>query len=100
MWALRLQLFDFTIERISGEDNVADVLSRLIKISQDAEPFDDSFEDHVLFALDTGNMDISLGEIETAAEVDERLIHLRKALKYDEWPRDLSRYEAQKKHLH
>ncbi|XP_065086709.1 uncharacterized protein LOC135708531 [Ochlerotatus camptorhynchus] len=79
-WALRLQPFDFTIERVPGEHNVADVLSRLIKMSQDAEPFEDSSEDHVLFTLDTGNMDISLGEIEVTAELDEELSHLRKAL--------------------
>ncbi|XP_055621533.1 uncharacterized protein K02A2.6-like [Toxorhynchites rutilus septentrionalis] len=99
-WALRLQPFDFTIERVPGKDNVADVLSRLMKMSQDAEPFEDSADEHVLFALDTGNMDISLGEIEVAAELDEELIQLCKALKNDEWPRELRRYEAQKKHLH
>lgn len=99
-WALRLQPFDFTIERVPGEYNVADALSRLIKVSQNAQPFEDSSDDHALLALDTGNMDISLGEIELAAESDEELIQLREALKYDVWSRDLSRYEAQKKHLH
>lgn len=69
-------------------------------MSQEAEPFEDSCEDHALFALDTGYMDISLGEIEAAAEMDEELQQVIEALEYDEWPRDLRKYEAQKKSLH
>lgn len=100
-WALRLQPFDFSIERVPGEKNVADVLSRLIQFSQDAEPFEDNSDDsHILFALDTGSMDISLGEIEACAEKDEELIQLRQAIEHDCWPRELRRYEAQKKAIH
>ncbi|XP_055523219.1 uncharacterized protein K02A2.6-like [Wyeomyia smithii] len=100
-WALRLQPFDFTIKRVPGNENVADVLSRLIKFSQVAEPFeDDGEEGHMLFALDTGIMDISLGEIEACAEADDELVELRKALECDSWPQELRKYEAQKKNLY
>ncbi|XP_062709531.1 uncharacterized protein K02A2.6-like [Aedes albopictus] len=99
-WSLRLQPYDFAIKRVPGSDNIADALSRLIKASEEAIPFEDDDEGHYLFALDAGYMDITLADIEVQSENDEELQKLRKALKYGSWPRDLRKYEAQKKTLH
>lgn len=120
-WALRLQPFDFTIERVPGkvlvhylnqvlntndkfvnigEQNVADALSRLFRRNQSPVPFEDNCENHALFALDTGNMDISLADIECEADKDEELKQVIEALKYDDWPRVLRKYEAQRNSLH
>ncbi|XP_062704265.1 uncharacterized protein K02A2.6-like [Aedes albopictus] len=69
-------------------------------MSKEAEPFDDSSEDHVLFALDAGVMDITLADIEVAAEADDELKQVAEALVDDTWPTELRKYESQKKHLH
>lgn len=98
-WALRLQPYDFTIKRVSSEDNVADALSRLISCSQAAEPFEDDNGNHMLFTLD-GGMDITLTEIEMDSEQDQEIQQLCSAIQLDEWPRNLRPYEPQKKDLH
>ncbi|XP_062538828.1 uncharacterized protein K02A2.6-like [Armigeres subalbatus] len=99
-WALRLQPYDFVIKRVPGLQNIADVLSRLIKASHEAIPFEDDNEGHYLFTLDAGCMDITLGDIEVHSENDEELKGVRKALKFGKWPRELRRFEAQSKTLH
>ncbi|XP_062534191.1 uncharacterized protein K02A2.6-like [Armigeres subalbatus] len=45
-------------------------------------------------------MELSLEEIEVAAEKDEELIKVIEALKYNIWPRELRKFEAQKSNLH
>lgn len=79
---------------------MADVLSRLFRSTHEPVPFEDNCENHALFALDTGSMDICLGDIEAAADEDEELKEVINALKYDKWPRALRKYEAQKNSLH
>lgn len=98
-WSLRLQPYDFTIKRVTSEDNVADALSRLIRCSQAAEPFEDENENHLLYVLD-GGMDITLDEIEKKSETDTEMQKICLALRFDKWPRELRRYECQKKDLH
>lgn len=99
-YALRLQPYDFKMERVRGEDNVADALSRLIRESQKSEPFEDDSDNHVLCTLDAGCMEISLSEIESASEQDEEMQNLRVALMHDVWPNDLRKYEAHKNNIH
>ncbi|XP_062558000.1 uncharacterized protein K02A2.6-like [Armigeres subalbatus] len=98
-WALRLQSFDFEIKRVPGNKNVADALSRLICQTQEAVPVDEDDENHFLYALDIGHMDITWGEIEKFTEEDDELRRVRTALELDSWPKDLHRYEAHKKNL-
>lgn len=98
-WSLRLQPYDFTIERVASEDNVADALSRLIHCSQEAKPFEADDENHLLYALD-GGMNITLNEIEKHSEADEEMQNLCLALRFDQWPRNLRRYECQKMDRH
>lgn len=99
-WALRLQPYEFTVERVPGEDNVADSLSRLIGSAEDAAPFEEVNDDHFLYSLDAGCMSISWDEIESASEVDSELQQVRSAVQTKVWPPQLRRFEAQRKHLH
>ncbi|XP_055632915.1 uncharacterized protein K02A2.6-like [Toxorhynchites rutilus septentrionalis] len=99
-YALRLQPYDFKIERVRGEDNVADALSRLIRDSQEAEPFEGENGSHVLCTLDAGCMEVTLSEIELSSEQDEEMENLWSALQRDDWPSELRMYEAHKKNIH
>ncbi|XP_062713311.1 uncharacterized protein K02A2.6-like isoform X1 [Aedes albopictus] len=98
-WALRLQSFDFTIARIPGNMNVADALSRLTDQAQDPIPVEEDDESNFLYALDVGHMNITWGEIERRTEEDLELREVRTALLSNVWPRDLQKYEAQRKSL-
>lgn len=84
-WALRLQPYDFTIRRVPGDENIADVLSRLIPETQITESFDDNEEKHFLYALDSGSMELTWNEIEIASEEDMELELVREALKTEIW---------------
>lgn len=99
-WALRLQPYDFTIERVPGYQNIADALSRLIPATQKDAPFDEDEDSHYLYALDIGYMQLTWNDIESASEKDIELELVRKAITSDKWPAELRSYEAQKKHLH
>lgn len=99
-WALRLQPFVFGMDRVAGPDNIADALSRLIATTQKAVPFEENDETHFLYTIDSGSMEITVNEIESEAELDNTMLKLRKAMESDIWPRDLSKYEAQRKTLH
>lgn len=85
-WALRLQPFHFKIKRVPGEDNIADVFSRLIKESQEAEPFDDTPTDHILFSIDTALGSLSYEDIARASRADNILGNIREYLSSGEWP--------------
>lgn len=98
-WALRLLPYQFRIERIPGDLNVADALSRLIHKSQVDESFDEDNDKHMLYALDAGSMSISLAEIQLAAENDNELDDVKLALETGKWPDKLRRYESESKNL-
>ena len=98
-WALRLQPYDFIIKRVPGNENIADVLSRLVNETQAAEPFDADDDKHFLYALDSERMEITWSEIEVMSEGDNELQSVREALSSNKWPNELRSYEAQKKYL-
>lgn len=99
-WALRLQPYNFKVEKIPGEMNVADALSRLLTDPQPEESFDDTDEKHLLFYLDSGSMDIRWSDIEKESEEDQELINVRTALLTGQWTDGLRAYESQAKYLH
>lgn len=99
-WALRLQPYDYDIQRVPGNQNVADALSRLIPETQESIPFDSDAENHYLYSLDTGNMTITWDQIEEVSENDSELISVREAMMSNKWPIDLRAYEAQKRDMH
>ncbi|XP_058816573.1 uncharacterized protein K02A2.6-like [Topomyia yanbarensis] len=91
-WALRLQSFDFLVKRVPSHLNLA--LSRLIARTQSDEPFDDDNDKHVLYAVDSGYMNITWKDIEFASESDEDLCTVRAALTSGIWPEHLRRFEV------
>lgn len=98
-WALRLQPYDFSVETVPGDMNIADTLSRLVINSQPVESFDDSSDGHLLFVFDTGNMEINWNEIELEAENDKEQMDIRESLRTGTWKTDLRAYECQTKSL-
>lgn len=98
-WALRLQPFDFTVESVPGDMNIADTLSRLVQEDKSAKSFDDSAEDHLLFSLDAGNMELNWNEIEIEAEIDKEQNDIREALKSGSWNADYRAYECHAKYM-
>lgn len=99
-WALRLQAYDFRIERVPGCQNIVDALSRLIPASQQDKPFDEDDDNHYLYALDAGCMQMTWNEIETASQEDMELTMVSEAVLSNKWPKQLRAYEAQRKNVH
>lgn len=95
-----MQPYDFTIHRVPGDENIADVLSRLVPETQEPEAFDNDQEKHFLYALDSGTMDITWNEIEIESEEDAELKMVRSALKTNKWSTELRQYEEQKKNMY
>lgn len=98
-WALRLQQFDFRIERIPGYLNVADALSRLVQSSEEAVPFDNDNEHHFLYALDFGSMELTWHHIESCSEIDEELQSVKEAIESGHWDSNLIKFEPHKKEI-
>ncbi|XP_058445471.1 uncharacterized protein K02A2.6-like [Malaya genurostris] len=98
-WALRLQPYNFKVERVPGNQNLADALSRLIQNPESSESFDESDDRHLLYLLDAGALDFSWHEIETYAESDEEQQDVRQSLKTGVWKTEHRHYECQVKYL-
>lgn len=63
------------------------------------EPFDDTYEKHLLYYLDVGTMEISWDEITVESEVDSELQMVRDAIASGHWGPGLRRYESEAKNL-
>ncbi|XP_055633382.1 uncharacterized protein K02A2.6-like [Toxorhynchites rutilus septentrionalis] len=96
-WALRLQQFNFEMKHIAGHTNIFDSLSRLC--CQSDVPFDDTYAEHYLWAVEEGLVAISLEEIQAETDQDEVLIAVKLALESGNWPPNLFRYQAFHKEL-
>lgn len=91
--------YDFTVECVPGDMNIADTLSRLVKEDDLATSFDDSSEDHLLFVLDAGNMEMNWTEVELEAEIDNEQIDIRESLKCGSWKVEQQAYECHAKYM-
>lgn len=47
-WALRLEPYNFDVEYVKGENNIADPFSRLYSQKEDPKPFENEYEPHTL----------------------------------------------------
>lgn len=95
-WALRLQPYDFQIKHISGVKNISDVLSRLC--TEQGPAFDEGTQ-HFLCAIGESPVAITLEEIRNETGRDITLTTVIEALKSQNWPKDLFRYQAFNKEL-
>ncbi|XP_040174169.1 uncharacterized protein K02A2.6-like isoform X1 [Anopheles arabiensis] len=98
-WALRLQPFNFETRCVPGDQNIADVVSRLISNCQADEPFDENDDKHILYTVDAFNMSMTWSEIQLASEEDKEIAEVRLAIQTGHWPRHLRRYECLEKQL-
>lgn len=87
-WALRLQPYRFTIERVASTENIADVFSRLIKETQSDDPFDETCEYHNLFMTDELTRPLTWEDIARATETDEELCKVIEFIVNKDWPKD------------
>lgn len=78
---------------------MADALSRLIHNSQEAVPFDNDNDNHFLYSLEAGCMDLSWHQIETYCENDDEVQSVKKAIENNAWIPSLSKFEAHKTEL-
>lgn len=99
-WALRLQPFNFKIERVPGHDNIADVFSRLIDESQDFEPFEDFDDNHVLMVDSITDLPVTASEVAIASESDEEIQRVFEALESGVWTDANTALNKEKKNLH
>lgn len=95
-WLLRCMAFDFDIEYVKSEDNIADPLSRLCD-QIDAEFNDDSKV--FLCALEIEPESLSLKEIISEMEEDEELKSLKVAILTGKFSKDQMNYHAMKHQL-
>lgn len=99
-WALRMGAFNFSIEHISGNENIADPSSRLYV--GDSIEFEDDYSPCDLAVItiktpdDVGfkDLSISIPEIQLKSTEDEEIKEVRRALEFGEWPSDLSAYKS------
>lgn len=97
-WAIKLMPFKFTMQHIPGDENIADVFSRLIKDSQTDDEVD-SYLDNQLFSITDAEISITWAEVEHETSIDVILQAVLASLKSDEWTTQLSKFECQKRHL-
>lgn len=92
-WALRLQAYDFKVERVKGEENIADALSRLVKCPKDDEKYVDNDEGDTfeikecngLFSVSEKMFPITIEEIEAESATDEFYGRIKQSLETGIW---------------
>lgn len=97
-WAIKLMPFRFTMKHIPGDDNIADVFSRLIKDSQSDEAVDTNLDEQ-LFSIAMEEFSVTWDEVEQETSKDESLKAVISSLHSDKWPESLAKFESQKRFL-
>lgn len=98
-WILRLQIYDFSLRHISGNDMAADALSRLRK-GQCKEENTDEVEGYIngLIGVLVPHA-IRLKDIEKASNSDKELCKVKQCIQSGRWTSDLSDYTHVKNEL-
>lgn len=101
-WALRLEPYDFDVQYVKGERNIADSFSRLCKKETAPKAFENDHEPHVLCYVSPditaiqnyeNNLQITIKDLEIEADKCNELSALRKALLTGEWEAELDCYK-------
>lgn len=99
-WALRLQPYHFEIEYCPGNQNIADVLSRLMRCKD--EPFEENSPQH-LAAVTSWNREgkaVSPEDIRDATKDDNEIQEVLQALETNQWKSELIKFRAFANELH
>lgn len=105
-WAMRLDLFDFKIEFVKGNSNIADPSSRLYEgtdeeYQEDKAPFEiGSITLDGPARMDFGEDHLPIMEVRYRTSLDETSKSVMKAMETGEWGAELSKYEAVKEELY
>lgn len=97
-WAIKLMPFRFSMEHIPGDDNIADVFSRLIKSSQSDDEVDSGLSAS-LFTINGEEFSITWDEVQRETAKDETLQEVMRSFESNEWPESLIKFESQKRNL-
>lgn len=100
-WALRLEPYDFTVQYIKGDDNIADSFSRLYSKNSNPIPFENDFEPHTLCYVSPNleaiqslltNYNIDIMEIEYFSRTCSDSQYLKKAILTGTWNSEIDEY--------
>lgn len=105
-WALRMEAFDYSVEYVKGEDNIADSPSRLVE-GIGSESFEDGPTpgEIMTIALDEpadivfAKGRVTLEEVRWHASQDATIAAVIKAVGADKWPRALGKFKSVKHEL-
>lgn len=100
-WALRLAPYDFKVEFVAGELNIADPASRLVS-QTDSESFDKAKSPHELFAVNLEKetqqkwLALTWEQIFRAMESDQEMALIAESLEGNQraWPEEIAKYQA------
>lgn len=98
-WALRLLPYTFTIRRVKGSENIADVFSRLISASQVDDPFPDAVEDHIMLTTVEDSLTLTWDEIVAHSANDATLMEVKESLTSGEWSEGTEKFRAVSREL-
>lgn len=100
-WALRLEPYDFTVEYVRGDDNIADPFSRLYTQNSNPVPFENDFEPHTLCYVNPNfeaieslllKHNISIMDMENFSRSSSDLQYLKEAVLTGIWNSEIDEY--------
>lgn len=104
-WALRLSAYDFKVQYIAGEKNIADPLSRLVVSSDEAykeanEMYELGSVSLKLNAIGEESEAITIDKIRETSLIDEEIQAVMKAILDEEWTAEVKHFQAFAQELH
>lgn len=102
-WALRLEPYNFDVEYVRGEQNIADPFSRLFAENCEPKPFENDYEPHVLCFVAPNitsieepmkKYNISTHDLVHYSNICDELRALKYAMLTDDWDQQIEGYKA------